>query len=50
MDIGNILPDQKVVIKIQLIGEVKMFNSSYEFRIPSAYCPKQYLPLDMGEG
>jgi hypothetical protein len=29
MDIGNILPDQKVVITISLIGPNEMINGSY---------------------
>jgi hypothetical protein len=49
MEIGNILPDQKVVVIISLIGTNQMLNGNYQFQIPSAYSPRQYLPMDMGE-
>jgi hypothetical protein len=50
MDIGNILPDQKIVVTISLIGTNHIMNGNYQFQIPSAYSPRQYLPMNMGVG
>jgi hypothetical protein len=40
MNIGNILPDQKVIIKISLIILNEIVNGAYCFKLPSAYSPK----------